>query len=169
MNWLVMTQRSSRRVPRQQRRTRWFSGYAEFEQFLSKRSLKRLHPNVPEDHSSHPKKKRATTSKDISSSEEDDDSDKDLEELYGDDSKQHNAWHKQTDDNDPLLSEIAEELQSSEETGPAIDKKKLAEMINKQWSAKLPESNLKDKYGKYLRRKICWLSQAWAHYYTYGV
>ena len=54
---------------------------------VMQRSLKRLHSNVPEDHSSHPKKKRATTSKDISSSEEDDDSDKDLEELYGDGSK----------------------------------------------------------------------------------
>ena len=91
---------------------------------VMQRSVKRLHSNVPEDHSSHPKKKRATPLKDISSSEEDDDSDKDLEELYGDDSKQHNARHEQTDDNDPLLSEIAEELQSSEETGPAIDKKK---------------------------------------------
>ena len=120
----------------------------------AQRSLKRLHSNVPEDHSSHPKNKRATTSKDISSTEEDDDSDKDLEELYGDDSKQHNARHEQTDDNDPLLLEIAEELQSLEDTGPAIDKK-LAEIINKQWSAKLPDSKLKDKYGKYLRPSNC--------------
>ena len=121
---------------------------------VMQRSLKRLHSNVPEDHSSHPKKKRAPTSKDISSSEEDDDSDKDIKELYGDDSKQHNAQHEQTDDNDPLLSEIAEELQSSEDTGPAIDKKH-AEIINKQWCAKLPDAKLKDKYGKYLRPSNC--------------
>ena len=33
--------------------------------------------------------------------------------------------------------------------------KKLAEIINKQWSAKLPDSKLKDKYGKYLRPSNC--------------
>ena len=97
---------------------------------VMQRSPQRLRSNILEDHSSHPKKKRATTSKDISSPEEDDDSDKDLDKLYGNESKQHDARHQQTDDNDPLLAEIAQELQSLEETGLAI--KKLAEIINKQ-------------------------------------
>jgi len=92
--------------------------------------------------------------KDISSSEDDDDSDKDLEALYGNDSKQHNARHKQTDDNDPLLAGIAQELQSSEEWA-LLSIKKLAEIINKQWSVKLPEPKLKDKYGKYLSQSNC--------------
>lgn len=96
---------------------------------VMQRSPQRLRSNILEDHSSHPKKKRATTSKDISSPE-DDDSDKDLDKLYGNESKQHDARHQQTDDSDPLLAEIAQELQSLEETRLAI--KKLAEIINKQ-------------------------------------
>ena len=56
--------------------------------------------------------------------------------------------------NDPLLSEIAEDLLSADESGPAAEKQ-LADFINSLWSKKLLNSKLQDKSAKYLRPANC--------------
>lgn len=53
------------------------------------------------------------------------------------------------DNNDSLLSEIAEDVINADEAGPAIDKQS-ATFVNSQWSKKMSDSKLKDKAMKYL-------------------
>ena len=50
--------------------------------------------------------------------------------------------------NDPLLSEIKEDLLNIDKSGPA-------DSINNLWSKQLPDSRLKDKSGKFLRPASC--------------
>ena len=58
--------------------------------------------------------------------------------------KPHARLEQSDESNDPLLSEIAEDLLNADETGPAAEKQ-LADFINNLWSKKLPDSKLKDK------------------------
>ena len=124
-------------------------------------SLKRLHPSDTDDH--HDPKRRKYSSKDDMSASDDsevdgNDSDAALQALCGTDtdktSKDKPHARLEQSDNDPLLSEIAEDLLNADESGPAAEKQ-LADFINNLWSKKLPDSKLKDKSAKYLRPANC--------------
>ena len=94
------------------------------------------------------------------SDEDGDDSDAELQALCGTEADKTSkdkprARLEQSDGgNDPLLSEIAEDLLNADESGPAAEKQ-LADFINNLWSKKLPDSKLKDKSVKYLRPANC--------------
>ena len=88
------------------------------------------------------------------SDEDGDDLDAELQVLYGTEANKPSkdkpcAQLEQSDSsNDPLLSEITEDLLNVDESGPAAEKQ-LADFINNPWSKKLPDSKLKDKSAKY--------------------
>ena len=56
--------------------------------------------------------------------------------------------------NDPLLSEIAEDLLNADESGSAVEEQ-LADFKNNLWSKKLPDSKQKDNSVKYLWPANC--------------
>ena len=126
-------------------------------------SLKRLHPSNTDDRLD-PKRQKHSSKDEMSASdgsdEDGDDSDEALQGLCGTETdktskEKPRARLEQRDcGNDPLLSEIAEDLLSVDETGPAAEKQ-LADFINNLWSKKLPDSKLKDKSAKYLRPANC--------------
>lgn len=126
-------------------------------------SLKRLRPSNTDDQLDP--KRRKYSAKDVMSAsdgsdEDGDDSDAELQSLCGAEADKTSkdkprARLEQSDGgNDPLLSEIAEDLLSADESGPAAEKQ-LADFINNLWSKKLPDSKLKDKSAKYLRPANC--------------
>ena len=121
-------------------------------------SLKRLHPSNTDDQLD-PKRRKYSSKDEMSASdgsdEDGDDSDAELLALCGTEADKSSkdkprAPLEQSDGgNDPLLSEIAEDLLNADESGPAAEKQ-LADFINNLWSKKLPDSKLKDKSAKYL-------------------
>ena len=125
-------------------------------------SLKRLRSEPSDATDDDPaSKKSKTCSTDVMSASEDDeeDSDKDIAAFCGNTAEgapkeKPCARLEQTDNNDPLLSEIAEDFLNADEAGPAIDKQ-FATFVNSQWSKKLSDSKLKDKAMKYLRPTNC--------------
>ena len=123
-------------------------------------SLKWLHPSNTDDQLDS--KRQKYSSKDEMSAfdgsdDDGDDSDAELQALYGTEADKTSkdkprAPLEQSDGgNDPLLSEIAEDLLNADESGPAAEKQ-LADLVNNLWSKKLPDSKLKDKSAKYLRK-----------------
>ena len=126
-------------------------------------SLKRLHPSNTDDQLD-PKRRKYSSKDEMSASdgsdEDGDDSDAELQALCGTEADKTSkdkprARLEQSDGgNDPLLSEIAEDLLNADESGPAAEKQ-LADFINNLWSKKLPDSKLKDKSAKYLRPANC--------------
>ena len=127
-----------------------------------KRSLKRLHHASNKVKDSEPagkKSKTCTTDVMSVSDDEGDNSDKEIEAVCGataeDASKDEPcARLEQTHGNDSLLSEMADDFLSADETGPVIDKQ-LATLTNNQWSKKMSDLKLKDKSAKYLRPANC--------------
>lgn len=126
-------------------------------------SLKRFHPSNRDDQPD-PKRRKYNSKDEMSASdgsnEGGEDSDAELQVLCGTEvakpSKDKTRARLEQSDggNDPLLSEIAEDLLNDDESGPAAEKQ-LADFINNLWSKKLPESKLKDKSAKYLRPANC--------------
>ena len=126
-------------------------------------SLKRLHPSNTEDQLDS--KRRKYSAKDVMSASDGSDEDgheldAELQGLCGVEADKTSkdkpcARLEQSDGgNDPLLSEIAEDLLNADESGPAAEKQ-LADFINNLWFKKLPDSKLKDKSAKYLRPANC--------------
>lgn len=61
---------------------------------------------------------------------------------------------KPSDSDDPLLSEIAQDFDCGDDTGPNVSEK-LAEIVNKRWAEKLDDAKLKLKLEKYDRPANC--------------
>ena len=61
---------------------------------------------------------------------------------------------KMSDSDDPLLSEIAQDFDCCDDTGPNVSEK-LAEIMNKRWAEKLEDAKLKLKLEKYDKRANC--------------
>ena len=126
-------------------------------------SLKRLHPSNT-DGQLDPKRRKYTSKDEMSASDgsddDRDDSDTELQALCGNEadktSKDKPRARLEISDggNDPLLSEIAEDLLNADESGPVAEKQ-LVDFINNLWSKKLPDSKLKDQSAKYLRPTNC--------------
>ena len=57
-------------------------------------------------------------------------------------------------EHDALLTEISHDLEQEEEVGGNINQQ-LADIVNKRWSAKLPEAKQKEKMDKYPRPENC--------------
>ena len=127
------------------------------------KSLKRLHPNNTDDQRD-PKRRKYSYKDEMNASDgsddDGDDSDAALQALCGTEADRISkdkprARLEQCDGgNDPLLSEIAEDLLNADESGPAVETQ-LADFINNLWSKKLSDSKLKDKSAKYLRPANC--------------
>ena len=61
---------------------------------------------------------------------------------------------KSTDESSNLLCQIASDFNDEEDTSRAVTDK-LAEIVNKRFSAPLSEEKLKEKLGQYLRPDNC--------------
>ena len=61
---------------------------------------------------------------------------------------------KSTDESSNLLCQIASDFNDEEDTSRAVTNK-LAEIVNKRFSAPLSEEKLKEKLGQYLRPDNC--------------
>jgi hypothetical protein len=131
---------------------------------IMKKSLKRLH----EDKAPLAKRKKprlATETSGPEEVEENQSSDEDTRALCGpsnadsvESSQTINARFEQdtvTDNcNDSLLSEIENGFSQEDDMGPAITEK-LATIINKRWSEKLSDQNLKEKRDQHPRPDNC--------------
>ena len=115
--------------------------------------MKRL-AGAPEDHARPPKKRRKPPATSAMSDSGDSDPEKsDSEQLNfppNDDPPKLGSSVTE----DALLSEIAQNFESDEQTDPKVAQK-LADIVNKRWGSKLEEAKLKEKLAKYNRPDNC--------------
>lgn len=115
-------------------------------------SLNLLHKDLPSNTAASARKRKACSHSDEGSFSESDNASSDGEHLLSKSAKKKKPAH--TEDDDPLLDEIAQALDDTEKTEPNITDK-LANIINKRWLNKLNEEQLKEKSGKYFRPLNC--------------
>ena len=127
--------------------------------FNMDKSIKRLQSNrdAPCSNEGPSKKQRLTAQ--IEVEEDDDNSDAEgLRRQNEPDADSANEGHmsdtRVRHEHDALLQEISHDLEQEEEVGGTINQQ-LADIVNKRWSTKLPETKQKEKMEKYSRPSNC--------------
>ena len=127
--------------------------------FNMDKSIKRLQSNrdAPCSNEGPSKKQRLTAQ--IEVEEDDDNSDAEgLRRRNEPDADSANEGHMSDTrvrlEHDALLQEISHDLEQEEEVGGTINQQ-LADIVNKRWSTKLPETKQKEKMEKYSRPSNC--------------
>ena len=127
--------------------------------FNMDKSIKRLQSNrdAPCSNEGPSKKQRLTAQ--IEVEEDDDNSDAEgLRRRNEPDADSANEGHMSETrvrlEHEALLQEISHDLEQEEEVGGTINQQ-LADIVNKRWSMKLPETKQKEKMEKYSRPRNC--------------
>ena len=127
--------------------------------FNMDKSIKRLQSNrdAPCSNEGPSKKQRLTAQ--IEVEEDDDNSDAEgLRRRNEPDADSANEGHMSETrvrlEHEALLQEISHDLEQEEEVGGTINQQ-LADIVNKRWSTKLPETKQKEKMEKYSRPRNC--------------